>query len=343
MKDMMATMLQGGSVPAEPSEGIDGEPSGSPTSGERGRKIDGVFYPKKERQIDRLGFEVTKHALHFHGTNWGQVLSTSRDDLTREFIQGAADATREPEEHIQEVRFLCKPNYLDAKCTIRHSVHITVHEIQKVLSMYDWRDVKKLYLATSDEEGKGGRGLRSKASGMHLNPPPAPTHAAHSGSQKEEDKFMANFRSHFLKESRDKEEATEGTPVVVNETKEKKNNANPLQPRLSQAGVGGLRKGSLQQTLGKHEGEGSNPTHNDNELGKNSSSKPPRHPTLRHHHAEDGREGARRLARELSEYGRANVGPDGIDFPEKGKDMDEEPEMIGTRQTSTTIPVTFTT
>lgn len=347
MKDAVTTMIQGGCVPAEPSETeVEQGSPGSP-AGERGKKIDGVFYPKKERQIDRLGFEVTKHTLHFRGSSWESVLSSRRDDLTREFIQGAAAATNQLEENIQEVRFICTPHFLDVKCCVRHHVHTDAHDVQKELARFDWKGVKKLYPSddSSKTKGKeGGGGSHSNDSSNRLKPPPAPTHAATAnrktvtGNVEEDDQFMANFKRNFLKEPREGDDTGDKRPT--RKDVEKKSPRDPLQPRLSQVGASGVRRENL-------DGGESSLLEDGNSLAARntlSTSSSPHGNRLAHHRREenDGRAGARRVARELSEYGRAHVGPDGIDFPEKGKDMDEEPEMITSRQPSTMIPVQFT-
>lgn len=210
---------QAGGSPVNPSE----------DSQRMGRSIDGAFYPKKERVIDRMGYEITKHALHFRGCDWSHVLSTRRDELTRNFVKNAAAATKEPEEHVQNVRFIVTADYLDAKCTIRHKTHTTMQQVQHCLAKYPWTDVKSLYV-----------------------------------------------------------HKTEGRP--------------------------------------KHAAQRHNSRH---EKG--------------HHQQHGATEQAKRLARELSEYGRANVGPEGVDF-KNGKDMDEEPEAtdaLATRQQSNMFAVGF--
>lgn len=113
---------------------------------ERGdRIIDGLRYPRQERQIDQLGFELTKHCLHFHGVDWDIPLTQKRDELTRAFISDAAAAVGEPESNIQSLRFIVTPTHMDLKMMVRHKAHISKQEIQKKLNGYGWEHVKALY------------------------------------------------------------------------------------------------------------------------------------------------------------------------------------------------------
>lgn len=197
-----------------------------------GKKIDGALFPKKERQIDRLGFELTKHALHFHGKAWEYVLQNKRDDLTHCITHDAAAATHEPEENIQDVRFITTRDYLDVKCMIRHKTHTTANQIQDMLAKFHWSGVKGLYDPSKENAGR--------------------------------------------------------TNTTIN-------------PNTRQR------------------------THH------------------RSNHASTSMQQAKRLAKELSEYGRANVGPDGVAF-KPGKDMDEEPEPADapfSRQASNMFAVGF--
>lgn len=109
------------------------------------RIINGLRYPRQERQIDQLGFELTKHCLHFHGRDWDIPLTQKRDELTRAFIEDAAAAVNEPESNIQNLRFIVTPTHLDAKLSVRHKAHIPKQEIQKKLSNFGWEHVKALY------------------------------------------------------------------------------------------------------------------------------------------------------------------------------------------------------
>lgn len=113
--------------------------------GDRDRIIDGLRYPRQERHIDQLGYELTKHNLHFHGADWDIPLTQRRDDLTRAFIHSAAAATGEQEENIRNLRFIVTPSYLDVKLSVRHKAHIPAAEVQQQLSTASWRDVKQLY------------------------------------------------------------------------------------------------------------------------------------------------------------------------------------------------------
>lgn len=55
--------------------------------------------------------------------------------------------------------------------------------------------------------------------------------------------------------------------------------------------------------------------------------RPPRPLGGEYHRSSENRSKAKRLAGELSSFGRANVGPDGVRF-ERGKDYDEEPAPL---------------
>ncbi|KPI84513.1 hypothetical protein ABL78_6423 [Leptomonas seymouri] len=109
------------------------------------RIIDGLRYPRQERQIDQLGFELTKHRLHFHGVDWDIPLTQKREELTRAFISDAAAAVREPESNIQDLRFIVTPTHLDVKLSVRHKAHISKQETQKKLNIFGWEHVKALY------------------------------------------------------------------------------------------------------------------------------------------------------------------------------------------------------
>ncbi|KAG5501981.1 hypothetical protein JKF63_04252 [Porcisia hertigi] len=109
------------------------------------RIIDGLRYPRQERQIDPLGFELTTHGLHFHGHDWDIPLTQKRDELTKAFIQDAAAATNEPEENIRNLRFIVTRTHLDAKLMVRHKVYKSKHEVQEMLSSAKWSHVKALY------------------------------------------------------------------------------------------------------------------------------------------------------------------------------------------------------
>ncbi|KPA74178.1 hypothetical protein ABB37_09439 [Leptomonas pyrrhocoris] len=111
----------------------------------RDRIIDGLRYPRQERQIDQLGFELTKHCLHFHGADWDIPLTQKREDLTRAFISDAAAAVHEPESNIQDLRFIVTPTHLDVKLSVRHKAHISKQETQKKLAGFGWEHVKALY------------------------------------------------------------------------------------------------------------------------------------------------------------------------------------------------------
>eukprot|EP00796_Vickermania_ingenoplastis_P003954 gene3954-2817_t len=227
----MNVMLQGGAAHSDEEEGSQ---NSKEDSQRLGKNIDGVFYPKKERQIDRMGFELTKHALHFRGKDWDFVLQNKRDDLSRNFVKNASMATREPEEHVQNIRFICTRDYLDVKCLIRHKAHTTAQEIQDLLANFHWTDVKSLYEPQKEKTGRTG---------------------------------------------------------------------------LSMTGT---------NTWGRHR-------------------------SGRSHHASTSMQQAKRLAQELSEFGRAHVGPEGVAF-EHGKDMDEEPEALDgmqSRQQSNVFAVGF--
>lgn len=201
----------------------------------KGKRIDGLFYPKRERQIDRLGYETTKHALHFRGEGWGAVLSSKRELLTKNFVKDAAAATGEPEENVRDIRFIFSKKFLDIKCTVRHKAQTTVQEVQNMLKNGAWTNVKSLYPTKSTNHSAGH----------------ATSHASN--------------------------------PIL-------------------QLSAGANTPSSTQK------------------------------------------EKARRLARELSTYGRHNAGPDGtVDFSKTGKDMDEEPEDTSlTPHPSQVYPVAFT-
>ncbi|KAK7194350.1 hypothetical protein NESM_000350400 [Novymonas esmeraldas] len=109
------------------------------------RIIDGLRYPRQERQIDPLGFELTTHSLHFHGRDWDIPLTQKRDELTKAFMQDAATATFEPEENIRNLRFIVTPTHLDAKLTVRHKALTSKHDVQKMLATFKWAHVKALY------------------------------------------------------------------------------------------------------------------------------------------------------------------------------------------------------
>jgi hypothetical protein len=134
-------------MPATPFSDSDHERNAAVSSDDEGgdRIIDGLRYPRQERQIDQLGFELTKHCLHFHGADWDIPLTQKRDELTRAFIGDAAAAVREPESNIQDLRFIVSPAHLDVKLSVRHKAHISKQEIQKKLNGYGWEHVKALY------------------------------------------------------------------------------------------------------------------------------------------------------------------------------------------------------
>lgn len=338
MSGIVTTMLQGGTVPPEASDsGQDGDSGEKSMNDERGKKIDGVFYPKKERQIDSLGFEVSNHALHFHGDGWDKVLSNSRDALTSEFITGAACATDEPEKNIKDVRFLVSSNYLDVKFTVRHNIHATTKEMQKSLAGFDWKAFKQIYTKTHQGKEKGNAAKDAGNSGAY----PVSKNDAPSGNQKKptnDDNFASAFRSHFGKKDSPENEEKKGDNTSAEKSEKKSNGSQPpsSQKRLSTAGLHSMKKGSAYDSSNENEGTQNGKKETESLLGH------PRSHLLRHHHVEkDGTAGARRAAEQLSEYGRANVGPDGIDFPEKGKDMDEEPEMISNQRTTSIVVVRF--
>lgn len=110
------------------------------------RIIDGLRYPREERKIDQMGFEVTKHSLHFRGKDWDIVLTQKREDLTNAFIAGASQATDEPVENIGGLRFVVNDSYLSVRFTVRHRAAIPVTEIQQKVAKYSWKEVKKLYV-----------------------------------------------------------------------------------------------------------------------------------------------------------------------------------------------------
>lgn len=109
------------------------------------RIIDGLRYPRTERQIDQLGFETTKHSLRFRGRDWDLVLTQRREELTKNFIAGAAAGTGEPEENVGDLRFVVNETYLSVKFSIRHRAAIPQSEIQEKLATYPWKEVKQLY------------------------------------------------------------------------------------------------------------------------------------------------------------------------------------------------------
>ncbi|KAG5502251.1 hypothetical protein GH5_05222 [Leishmania sp. Ghana 2012 LV757] len=109
------------------------------------RIIDGLRYPRPERQIDQFGFELTTHRLHFHGRDWDIPLSRKRDELTKAFLLDAAAAANEPEDNIRNLRFIVTPTHLDAKMMVRHKAHVSKYEVQKMLSSAKWTHVKALY------------------------------------------------------------------------------------------------------------------------------------------------------------------------------------------------------
>ncbi|EPY43851.1 hypothetical protein AGDE_00070, partial [Angomonas deanei] len=109
------------------------------------RIIDGLRYPRKERDIDQLGFETTKHSLKFHGEDWDVPLTQQREELTRAFFSDATDATDEPEENISNLRFVVNKNYLSVRFTVRHKVQIHAKDVQEKLAQYKWSRMKKMY------------------------------------------------------------------------------------------------------------------------------------------------------------------------------------------------------
>lgn len=109
------------------------------------RIIDGLRYPRAERDVDQFGFETTKHALHFRGADWDIPLTQRRDELTKRFKEDAAAATGEPPENIGHLRFIVTDNYLNVRFTVRHKAHVTKEEVQRCLSKHRWREVKALY------------------------------------------------------------------------------------------------------------------------------------------------------------------------------------------------------
>ncbi|KAG5476500.1 hypothetical protein LSCM1_04212 [Leishmania martiniquensis] len=109
------------------------------------RIIDGLRYPRPERQIDQFGFELTTHRLHFHGRDWDIPLTRKRDELTKAFLLDAAAAANEPDNNIRNLRFIVTPTHLDAKMMVRHKAHVSKYEVQKMLSTAKWSHVKALY------------------------------------------------------------------------------------------------------------------------------------------------------------------------------------------------------
>lgn len=330
MNDIVSTMLQGGTVPPEFSDADkDGASGQDNMNDEHGKKINGVFYPKKERQIDNLGFEVSQHGLHFHGKGWDKVLSNSRDALTTEFVAGAACATDEPESNIKDVRFLVSSNYLDVKFNVRHSIHVSTRQTQKSLAKYDWKSFKQVYIKTNEGGVKGNSTKDAGGSGANTRATPA---------AKNDDEFASAFRSHFGK--KDLSDNDEKGDYAAAEKGDKKSNGSQqpsTQPRLSSNGLRSTKKGGAYDSSNKNNENNSSNMETESPLGH------PRSHLLRHHHVDkDGTAGARRAAEQLSEYGRVNVGPDGIDFPEEGKDLDEEPEMITNHRTTSIVVVRFT-
>ena len=134
-------------MPADANSDSDQERNVAASSSDEGgdRIIDGLRYPRQERQIDQLGFEMTKHCLHFHGVDWDIPLTQKRDELTRAFIDDAAAAVNEPESNIRDIRFIVTPTHMDLKMSVRHKAHISKQEIQKKLNTYGWEHVKALY------------------------------------------------------------------------------------------------------------------------------------------------------------------------------------------------------
>ncbi|GET89563.1 hypothetical protein, conserved [Leishmania tarentolae] len=128
---------------------------------EGARVIDGLRYPRQARQIDHFGYELTTHRLHFHGRDWDIPLTQKRDELTKAFMQSAADATNEPEENIRNLRFIVTPTHLDAKFTVRHKLQVSKYKVQRMLSSYEWALVKALY-----EPRKKVRRPRKQAKGF---------------------------------------------------------------------------------------------------------------------------------------------------------------------------------
>ncbi|CBZ28021.1 conserved hypothetical protein [Leishmania mexicana MHOM/GT/2001/U1103] len=144
------------------------------------RIIDGLRFPRPERQIDQFGFELTTHSLHFHGRDWDIPLTQKRDELTKAFMQDAAEATNEPEENIRNLRFIVTPTHLDAKFTVRHKVHVSKYRVQKMLSSAKWTLVKALYEP------------RQK---MQRPSKPVKACAGHSGAQDDQPMLGSNRRT----------------------------------------------------------------------------------------------------------------------------------------------------
>ncbi|CAJ1009515.1 hypothetical protein Q4I28_004829 [Leishmania naiffi] len=109
------------------------------------RIIDGLRYPRPERHIDQLGFEMTTHGLHFHGSDWDIPLTQRRDELTKSFMQDAMEATGEPEENIRNLRFIVTSTHLDAKLTVRHKIEVSKSTVHRMLTSAKWAHVKGLY------------------------------------------------------------------------------------------------------------------------------------------------------------------------------------------------------
>lgn len=124
------------------------------------RIIDGLRFPREERQIDQLGFETTKHSLRFRGPDWDTCLVGHRPELTKAFIADASETTEEPEENIQNIRFVMSEAYLFCKFTVRHKLFITQHETQQSLAACAWRRVKKLYRPRIQKSKADGEKLR---------------------------------------------------------------------------------------------------------------------------------------------------------------------------------------
>ncbi|CCW65100.1 unnamed protein product [Phytomonas sp. EM1] len=107
--------------------------------------IDGVLYPRYEREIDHDGFECSHHTLKFHGCDWDIPLTQRRSELTRSFIEDASVATNESEDNIKNLRFFVDDTYLLVKFTLRHQSSISAESIQSDLIHYRWKRTKSLY------------------------------------------------------------------------------------------------------------------------------------------------------------------------------------------------------
>ncbi|CAJ1028314.1 hypothetical protein NXY56_003907 [Leishmania guyanensis] len=151
------------------------------SNGESGdRIIDGLRYPRPGRHIDQLGFEMTTHGLHFHGSDWDIPLAKRRDELTKSFMQDAMEATGEPEENIRNLRFIVTPTHLDAKLTVRHKIEVSKSAVHRMLTSAKWAHVKGLYEP------------RQK---MRRPKDPAMAHARHGGAHEGQPMLGTNRRT----------------------------------------------------------------------------------------------------------------------------------------------------